>query len=57
MISIGVNLGLLPTLECQMSFISYGGSSLLIDMATMGLFLGVYRRKDISPSELVREAC
>ena len=37
-----------------MGFISYGGSNLVCDMALMGFFLGVYRRKDIMPVQLLK---
>lgn len=47
-ISIVIDLGLLAiTYDCYMPFISDGGVSLVTDMAMLGVFLGVYRKKDI----------
>lgn len=52
--NIGLNLGILPSGSAYLPFISYGGSNLVCDMALMGFFLGVYRRKDIMPVELLK---
>lgn len=52
--NIGLNLGILPSGSAYLPFISYGGSNLVCDMALMGFFLGVYRRKDIMPAELLK---
>lgn len=43
MINLGVNLGLLPTKGLPLPFISYGGTSLIIDMAYVALLLNVSR--------------
>jgi cell division protein FtsW len=40
-INIGVNAGLLPTKGLTLPFLSYGGSSLLILFAMMGLILRI----------------
>ncbi len=40
-------LRLFPTFSVSLPFFSYGGASYLLNMALMGLLLGVYRRKDI----------
>lgn len=34
-------------------FLSYDGTSIIFQMACLGLFLGIHRRKDILPSELI----
>lgn len=42
-----MNLGLLPFTSITLPFLSYGGSAMVINLAFFGLFLGVYRRKDL----------
>lgn len=42
-----MSLGLSPVFGFSLPFISYTGSQLIIQMATMGLVLSVYRRKDM----------
>lgn len=46
-INILISLGLLPVADSYMPFITDGGSHLIMDMSMLGIFLGVYRRKDI----------
>ncbi len=43
-INIGVNLGVLPTKGLTLPFISYGGSSMLVCSAAMGLLFAVDRQ-------------
>lgn len=42
-INIGVSIGIFPTKGLPLPFISYGGSSLMIDMASVALLLNVAR--------------
>ncbi|PUA39266.1 cell division protein [Paenibacillus elgii] len=44
---IGMSLGLLPITSVVLPFVSYGGTHTLIEMAVIGLVLGIYRRKDM----------
>lgn len=45
--NILMNLGLFPITGFSLPFISYGGSNFIMNMALIGLLLGVYRRKDL----------
>ena len=44
-INIGMTLGVMPVTGIPLPFISYGGSSLLTNMAGIGLLLNVYMRR------------
>ena len=44
---IFMNLGWLPVTGMSLTFISYGGSQLLVQMLVLGIILSVYRLKDI----------
>ncbi|MFC1708544.1 putative lipid II flippase FtsW [Candidatus Omnitrophota bacterium] len=46
-INIGVSIGFFPTKGLPLPFISYGGSSLVFDMAAIGLLLNASRNKEI----------
>jgi cell division protein FtsW len=46
-VNIGVSLGNLPTKGLPLPFISYGGSSLVFDMLSVGLLLNVSRTREI----------
>ena len=55
-LSILFNLGILPSISgAYMPFVSYGGSNLVCNMILIGFFLGIYRRKDINPVQLISE--
>lgn len=47
-INIGVSIGMFPTKGLPLPFISYGGSSLVFDMAAIGLLLNASRNKEIN---------
>ena len=51
-INMGVNLSILPAKGMTLPFISYGGSSLLAVALTLGLALGVTRRRPTLPNEM-----
>ncbi len=42
-LNIGMNLGITPVIGLPLPFLSYGGSSLLVNMVLLGLALKVYR--------------
>lgn len=44
---IGMSLGLLPITSVVLPFVSYGGTHIIVEMAIIGLVLGIYRRKDM----------
>lgn len=45
--NISMNLGLLPPVGISLPFISYGGTGMVMNLFLMGIFLSVYRKKDI----------
>ena len=48
-INIGVNAGLLPTKGLTLPFLSYGGSSMLVLFAMMGLILRIEYELRVAP--------
>lgn len=44
-INIGMNIGITPVVGLPLPFLSYGGSSLLINMIMMGIVLNIYRNR------------
>jgi rod shape determining protein RodA len=44
-INIGMVLGILPVIGLPLPFVSYGGSSLLINMAMLGIVFNIYRTR------------
>ncbi len=56
--NIGMTIGLLPITGIPLPFISYGGSSLLANMAAVGIVLSVYSHtdgKDLPSRKTIRE--
>ncbi|WP_078433677.1 FtsW/RodA/SpoVE family cell cycle protein [Metabacillus halosaccharovorans] len=51
--NILMGFGIVPIMVVPLPFISYGGSILLVYSALLGLFLNVYRRKDIVEPTMV----
>lgn len=54
-VSMGIltHLNLLPSSAVYVPFLSYNGSSIIFELSALGLFLGIHRRKDILPNELI----
>lgn len=44
-INVGMAIGILPVIGIPLPFISYGGSSLLINMTMLGIVLNIYRNR------------
>jgi cell division protein FtsW len=53
-VSIGVNLGLLPTKGLTLPLVSYGGSSVLMTCAALGLLLRVTYELDRAERQVAR---
>lgn len=53
--SLMMNMALVPVTAASIPFMSYGRGRIVWDLALMGFFLGIYRRKDIVPCELLKE--
>jgi len=48
-INIGVSIGALPTKGLTLPFVSYGGSALVVNLASIGLLLNISRIQDLEP--------
>lgn len=46
LVNLAVSMSMLPTKGLTLPFISYGGSSLLVNAAAMGILLNISRRRD-----------
>jgi cell division protein FtsW len=49
LVNAGVTLGLLPTTGLPMPFVSYGGSSMILSGAVVGLLLNISSQTDLHP--------
>ncbi len=45
LVNIGMTIGIMPVTGIPLPFISYGGSAMLVNMASVGLLLSIYRRR------------
>lgn len=45
LVNVGMAIGILPVIGIPLPFVSYGGSSLLINMAMLGIILNIYRSR------------
>jgi cell division protein FtsW len=50
LVNMAVAMAMLPTKGLTLPFISYGGSSLLVNAAAMGILLNTSRRRSLSPA-------
>ena len=46
-VNIGMNLGITPVIGLPLPFLSYGGSSLLVDVGLLGIVLNIYRNRKL----------
>jgi rod shape determining protein RodA len=44
-VNVGMNVGIMPITGIPLPFVSYGGSSLLLNLASVGLLLNVHMRR------------
>ncbi len=51
-INLAVNLNMIPSKGMTLPFISYGGSSLLASAITMGMLVGLMRRRSLAPMRM-----
>ena len=47
-INIGISVGLLPVTGIPLSFVSYGGSHMLLCFVCVGILINIYRRRFIN---------
>lgn len=55
-INMGVTLGLLPTKGLTLPFLSYGGTSLLLNMASIGILMNIGKAKKVLERPKVKRA-
>jgi cell division protein FtsW len=56
LVNLGVVVGLLPTKGLPLPFVSFGGSSLLVAMAGVGLLLNISQHADLRPAPAHRRS-
>jgi len=44
-INVGMNIGITPVVGIPLPFLSYGGSSLLVNMTLLGITMNIYRNR------------
>ena len=44
-INVGMNVGVTPVIGLPLPFLSYGGSSLLVDMLMIGIVMNIYKNR------------
>ena len=54
-VNMAVTLGLLPTKGLTLPFLSYGGTSLLISMASVGILMNIGSNSGTEPGKVVRK--
>jgi rod shape determining protein RodA len=45
LINIGMTIGIMPVIGIPLPFVSYGGSSLLVNMFMLGIVANIYRTR------------
>lgn len=53
-INILMNLGYFPQVTSYLPFVSYGGTIMICDMMYLGIFLNIYRKKDVIQCEIAQ---
>ena len=46
LVNIGMTIGIMPITGIPLPFMSYGGSAILTDFASVGVLLNIYSQKD-----------
>ncbi|MDP3013196.1 MAG: FtsW/RodA/SpoVE family cell cycle protein, partial [Candidatus Subteraquimicrobiales bacterium] len=45
LVNVGMNIGLMPITGIPLPFVSYGGSSMIVNLIAVGLLLNIYSRR------------